>query len=489
MLWEFTHGAMPRVGMSFCLFFAGATMPTEARLAEAILAFDGSDAYPLPERLSETGLYSGIGTRARQVTAGIHPFDVNSPLWSDGTSKQRFITVPEGKTIIPMDTSRYAFPDKSVMVKNFLMDTVVGDTNSRILIETRFQVFHVDSSGAGSWHGISYAWRRDQSDALLVSHLDGANQVINQRVGGKQVGKRWRYPSRGDCLQCHAGGRQALGFITPQLHRPSRSNPSVNQLQDLMTRKVLASNPLTAKPNALKWAALDDASASLELRSRSYFASNCSHCHGNGRSQGGGVTHDFDYLNTAMRFMADSADPYAPGPYVNKPVGSSKFPFLIYPGYPDSSAIVSHMLIRGTFEEPNPDQMPILATYQPDSAALKVLSDWICTMGGKKPGACALPRIDVPGWAPPVSIHNPERPVRALAPGDYTLRREGDVWRLLAPRGASAPPSHLRLASPEGKAVPLSSDGRGGYFAVDPLRPGIYLLRVGGRAGKIVISP
>src|SRR4051812_36195823 len=51
----------------------------------------------LPQLLSQTGLYTNIASPSRQVTAGIHPFTVNAPLWSDGAHKTRWVQVPEGK--------------------------------------------------------------------------------------------------------------------------------------------------------------------------------------------------------------------------------------------------------------------------------------------------------------------------------------------------------------------------------------------------------
>lgn len=375
------------------------TAPAGAKLADAIPGYDGSPAYPLPPKLSLTGLYDNVASKTRAVTSGIHAYDVNTPLWSDGAHKDRYIALPTGATVTPTDTDHFDFPDGTVMVKNFSVDTVVGDARTALFVETRFLVSRKTATGY-AYNGTTYAWRRDQSDADLVDPRKGRNDTLSVMAGGKRVGKRWHFPAAGECRTCHIN-RGILGFITPQLNRPAKANPSVNQLQELFAQGILSGNPLTANPNAMKWASLDDAGASLELRSRSYLASNCSQCHGNSNRDYTGVSHDFDFLNAKMPTRYDAAEPGAAGPYIGKPAyADADMPQLLYPGHADSSFILKRMLARGTFEFQNTLQMPPLASYQPDSAALRVLADWTCTLGGKPAGAaCRLPFVDNDQWA------------------------------------------------------------------------------------------
>src|SRR5437879_634331 len=75
-----------------------------AGLASAIRDFDGRDVYPLPAKVSQTGLYAATGVPARKLGDGIVPFQVNSPLWSDGAAKERFISLPAGTHAVPTDT-------------------------------------------------------------------------------------------------------------------------------------------------------------------------------------------------------------------------------------------------------------------------------------------------------------------------------------------------------------------------------------------------
>lgn len=73
---------------------------------------------------SQTGLYANIQPKTRVVTESIIPLEVNSALLNDGSFKERFITLPADTVIVPTDSDKYVFPDRTVMIKNFAIDTV-----------------------------------------------------------------------------------------------------------------------------------------------------------------------------------------------------------------------------------------------------------------------------------------------------------------------------------------------------------------------------
>lgn len=453
----------------------------QAGLVPAITGYDGDESR-LPPRLSGTGLYQGMVPPLR-VSAGIVPFEVNAPLWSDGSHKERFVAVLPGRPIVPTDSDGYAFPAGTVLVKNFHLDTVAGDAASRILVETRFLVARGEPPRT-AWHGISYAWRRDQSDADRVSAGEGRDEVIPVRTGaGSAKGKRWRYPSSLDCRHCHSG-RGSLGFITPQLNRPARDAAGANQLKRLADLGVLTPHRVTATPPAWRWHGLDDASASLEKRARSYLAANCSHCHGNKAITG--PIHSFDYFSDRIPLRYDPARPSVYGPYVGAPSsGGPVVPQMAYPGFPDSSFLVKRMLSRGTFEDVNPAQMPPLATYQPDSAAVRVVADWICALGGKAAGSCRLP--PTPGgdfWAS--RLHGaPSDPRAALA---VRLRREAAGTVLdLAWEGVGGTPEPA-LADLGGRRIALRRLGPAAWFTPRRLPPGIYILHLRERSRQLALG-
>src|SRR5262249_19794562 len=129
--------------------------------------------------LSTTGC---LDPRAAGAPNGAIAYDVNSPLWSDGADKARWVFVPEGAKVNVAPDGDFDLPPASVAVKTF---TVGGKK-----VETRLFVRYDD----GGWAGYSYEWNDDQSDAVL---LDDAK---TKDLGG---GQTWSFPSRSQCLSCH----------------------------------------------------------------------------------------------------------------------------------------------------------------------------------------------------------------------------------------------------------------------------------------------
>ncbi len=135
---------------------------------------------------------------------GLIPYAVNSPLWSDGASKTRWIAVPnDGAPYGPNEQisfsplNEWVFPAGTVFIKHFEL-TVDEGTGEKKRLETRLLVR--DSGGAV--YGVTYKWNPDNSDAVLLP--DGLDEDITIKTasGGSRI-QRWSYPSRSECLQCH----------------------------------------------------------------------------------------------------------------------------------------------------------------------------------------------------------------------------------------------------------------------------------------------
>jgi uncharacterized repeat protein (TIGR03806 family) len=229
------------------------------------------------------------------------PYDVNSPLWSDGADKQRFMAIPDGALIhvkdcahepqlckptveggTTPDDGHFELPVGTVLVKSFLF-------NGKLL-ETRLFMRYADM-----WRGLSYQWNDAQTDATVVGEF-GLNKTITN--AGKQ--QSWYFPSRTDCNECHndtVGG--SLGLETMQLDRMYKypSGQTADQLATLEHLGVLDA-PVTRVLPLLDPRLPDPGGTRLEARVRSYLHGNCAICH---RPEG-------DYAAIDLRYGVSLAD-------------------------------------------------------------------------------------------------------------------------------------------------------------------------------------
>ena len=83
---------------------------------------------PFPTRLSETGIFTSV--KGHQVDPGLIPYDVNAPLWSDGALKERYIGLPGRRPDRVHDLARLEFPDGTVLVKTFSLNTAEGASST-----------------------------------------------------------------------------------------------------------------------------------------------------------------------------------------------------------------------------------------------------------------------------------------------------------------------------------------------------------------------
>jgi uncharacterized repeat protein (TIGR03806 family) len=295
-----------------------------------------------PERLSKTGCVDP--TDPKKPAGGVIPFGVNAPLWSDGAQKERFLAVPDGKTITVQDLDGdFDFPNGTVLIKNF---TVAGKRT-----ETRLFMRHDD----GGWNGYTYEWLDDGSDAVLLPA--GKTKTVGTQT--------WTFPSRSDCVACHseAAGRSLgleLGQLNGDYTYPS-TNKIANQLKTLdhigMFDKPLGKpvEQLIAYPDPY-------GTAALETRARAYLHSNCSNCH---RPKGGGLGNmDLRFGTAFVDTKSCNVDPEAGG----LGVAGSK---LVVPGAPDKSILSLRP------HSPAANRMPPLGSSVVDDPGMKVLDDWI----------------------------------------------------------------------------------------------------------------
>ena len=235
----------------------------------------------LPALLSETSTYSN--TPARIPHPGLIPYDVNSALWTDGSLKSRYIGLPyDGTTNSPKvgftPTGAWTFPNGTVFVKNF--DLVVNKQTGAIRrLETRLLV-RLDDGGI---RGATYKWQLGEADAQRIDSRTIEPIDVIQADGVTVVRQNWTYPSTNDCLTCHnAKSGMVLGVKTAQLNgdltypSPGRLNNQLHTWHHL----GMFDQPITDPPTLYaRMVEVNDTTATMENRVKSYQDSNCSHCH------------------------------------------------------------------------------------------------------------------------------------------------------------------------------------------------------------------
>ncbi|MEZ5594658.1 MAG: PQQ-dependent sugar dehydrogenase [Gammaproteobacteria bacterium] len=298
-----------------------------------------------PQLLSATGCVDPADPS--QPAAGLIPYQVNAPFWSDGAAKQRWLALPEATTIQIDSAGDWLFPPGAVLMKNFEL--------SGELIETRLLVRHQD----GGWGGYSYAWREDGSDA---DYVPGGG--VWQRQG-----QGWIYPSSSQCLRCHTtASKIVLGPETAQLngdlHYPD-SGITANQLLTLDHIGLFA-QPLGGQ--AEDYPVLADPAdpmASLEQRARAYLHSNCSQCH-----QPAGPTR----LGMDLRYTTALADTgICDEPPQTSALGIENAR-IVAPGAPERSVLLSRINRRDLY------RMPPVGSNQVDSAGVALVDAWIAQL-------------------------------------------------------------------------------------------------------------
>jgi len=317
----------------------------EGVIYKLVAAAPAADAFPA--RLSQTGCVDPADARA--PAAGLIPYDVNAPLWSDGADKTRFVALPDGATADVDDEGRLVLPIGSVVMKSFRLGGK--------LVETRLLMRHDD----GGWAGYSYAWLDDQSDAILLP------SSAEKRIGES----RWSFPSRGQCLLCHnpaAGGTLGLevGQLDGDFAYPSTGRVA-NQLATL-DHIGLFSTPLG--PTATPAYADPLGDAPLEARARAYLHANCAICH---RPDGPGIV-DMD-LRMSRSFAETRTCDVAPTGEELGVTGALR----IAPGDPERS------LVSVRARSPALGRMPPLASHVVDEAGLAVVDAWIAGLDGCPP--------------------------------------------------------------------------------------------------------
>jgi uncharacterized repeat protein (TIGR03806 family) len=267
-------------------------------------------------------------------------YRVNTPLFSDYTTKERAIYLPPGTAIQWSDRDAFVMPVGAAVIKHFGYPDQPLET--RLLVKT-----------ATGWTGASYV--ADGDDAKLA-------------LAGAQIDVEWgRYsvPNKNQCKNCHAEHDDAIDLLGPK----ARHLNDGEQLERFVEEGLLVGAP---EPGTWPRApvAMDPSTGTLEARARAWLDINCAYCH---NSNGGAARTSGLYLDL------DQIDPGRCKPPVAAGRGSGGRAYAIVPGKPDESFLVYRL------ESTEPEiKMPELGRNLVDKEGVALIREWITAM----PGSC-----------------------------------------------------------------------------------------------------
>jgi len=387
----------------------------------------------VPPLLSQWGLFTDI--RNQVPAEGVIPFEVTSPLFTDNALKHRFVTLTQGGTIdYSNDTVRWESPVGTIYTKTFAYPANLEDPETdglEQLIETRLLV-HVAAeddrlgcNGAEScWQVHVYVYTDEMTDAICQAggatvsvtytnpvekecsdtgtpcEVDGDCPGAGNTCGNVQEAvPNYGVPSNGACRRCHGPDTRALGPSTGMFNRGNDygGNAVANQIDQLYDLGMLAPMPgpvdmRTTYVDPVAYTEDCQTPACFHEAARSWFDSNCSHCHApDGEASGTGLYLDYASMDPTNPTEADFRSwgvckvPTSAGGVTN--CGDAQVD--VVPGDPD----VSILLCRIDSIDPR-EMMAPLGRSLIDDDGYDVIRQWIadlpalfpniptCTSGG-----------------------------------------------------------------------------------------------------------
>jgi len=325
---------------------------------------DGADAFALPASCAGaatppttlvcTGLYADVATKT--LAPGVEAYAPAVPLWSDGASKQRWISLPAGTKIDNTNPDEWVFPVGTKLWKEFSKDGKRVETRLWQKISATF------------WVNATYAWNADESAA---TRSDGGDIPWN--------GGTYHIPTNDECQKCHRGRNDhILGFDQVLL--------GMAGAQGMTLGRLVAEGRLTKPPAATTLVIGDDGTA-LAAPALAWLHVNCgTTCHNRNSNATAWSTGMFLRLDPTMLDGRSVKGFDTLTTTIGVAVTSPNWPgrTRIIPRDPAKSLLYQLISHRGTG-----NQMPPIATSVVDAADIPLVEAWIAELPALAPPADA----------------------------------------------------------------------------------------------------
>jgi len=305
-------------------------------------------------------------TGGRTPNAGLTPYALNTPLFSDYAEKQRYLFLPPGKHATYTATGVLDLPVGAVLVKTFAYPADFRKPKEAVrFIETRLLIHR-----ASGWVPLTYVWNAAQTEAML-KRAGARTDVAFTDAQGQAVQFNYAVPNVNQCKECHSLG-DALTPIGPKARNLNGdyayASGTENQLAHWTKAGILTGAPADA-PKTAHW---DDAAEPLQLRARAYLDANCAHCHNpKGAARNSGLYLEYERGAEVARGLGKR--PVAAGK------ASADLDFDIAPGEPDKSILIHRMESR----EPGV-MMPELGRVLTHKEGIELVRAYVESLGKPK---------------------------------------------------------------------------------------------------------
>jgi len=336
----------------------------EAGTIHRIVPADPDETSPLPQRLSETGIFLDV----KNLTPhdGVIPYAVNAGQAALGTEIRRWIILPGDGTDRDAAVDRigfdadgpWTFPTGTVLVQHFELPAEKSPTGLARRLETR--VLRIVAGGA---YGASYRWNDDGSDAVLVESPELL--TVQHILHGEQQTIQWQLAGGDSCIACHnANAGYVLGVNSLQINRDHPYGLIRRPLDQLREWNRVGMFRIDLDDESIDSAGRlvspGDELADLDARTRSFLDVNCAACH----RPGGARSH----LDARFAQTDDTA------PLDLKPQ-QGDFGLLdgriVAPGDPYRSVLYYRLAKLG------PGRMPLAGSKSVGSEQMELLKRWI----------------------------------------------------------------------------------------------------------------
>ncbi|MBM9501332.1 hypothetical protein JWG44_13830 [Leptospira sp. 201903071] len=339
--------------------------------AKANLNLEGK-VVKINEKLSAYGLFSTINpSKLIPISSGIE-YDLNTPLFSDYTRKDRILFLPNGTNMAYNSEREFDFPIGSVIAKTFSLpenfSTKSGQFGKRL--ETRLLIHQPKG-----WFAVSYVWNEENTDADIAYAGETIPVNYKDEAGSKRT-FNYSVPSRNQCSSCHQSYEGRAQSIVPIGIKARHLNKEYgftsdkeNQLRYMSKRNALVGLPFFGIPKLAN--ALDE-KESINERARAYLDINCAHCHQ--ASAAGGINSKLilSYDEEDMSLFGVCKTPGSAGK------GGGGLRFDIVPGSPKES-ILHH---RMATTDPGA-MMPQIGRALVHKEGVDLIYKWIAGMKAK----------------------------------------------------------------------------------------------------------